>query len=1174
MPISDGDIKLLASERMADTDDGGGRVTGNVIVDGASNNIFPDISELDRTYGRVNLRKVFPAVHTDDTAGYYGAHAILDDAPDDPLVSATLFSTESWTDLRAAAVDRLESYLARGPRLQGYLYDQHIAGQKALLVLMRIDREPPAVGATLVVVKDPGLASEQEQFVRVTHVSSQTMSFDASGCQTFQRQVVTLEISDQLEFDVAGGQPHCQDDTSQSIASRLYTTVVADAARYYGIRPLAQAAATGNLTVRADTIFSPLVPSAQTEIPIVDAKPHGDSVAPIACGGSVTLTTTAVLDPTHALYLGQAVVPGSLTLTGGGHTLLDLDGVLMSGTLQVGLIDYANGVLRIDAGGPAITDGKTIVFQPAASPARNMRTAAWSVTPESRSQTIVAIMDPIPVPASLAVHYMASGRWYVLRDQGSGALRGEDTAYGSGVLNLATGSVSVTLGALPDVGSEVIFTYGVASLEIDRSGGTTQAYQDLQLVTTEALVPNTLSIAWAGKTATDDGAGNLVGDASGTVDYAGRKIRFVPAVLPAGGATLTVSASTATAQQDASVSALSFNLGPGILPHTLRIEVPVAYLHTEEDGGSQNYGSTLAITDDGAGNLSGGRGTVNYATGAVSISDASLSVSVTDKEIVVRAIGRYPNESYNAQHGTYDHRMEVTGAQTVSRTAAWTGAPLTVRWAVGSPASMPDEQFTWDPALDLTPGYAEQIVPGSARIAFAGKTILDRNGRLVMDLDPATGSATDCGAIDYVTGVCAVAGAAVPGQANSATLQGLLTSLSGHPVDEVTFRTAAAPIRPGSLILQFARPAGGGTETVTANTDGTIGGTNVFGTVDYETGIVRVRFGDVVPAAGNEGEWWYEPDDVQNGLVYKPIPVLGETIRYAAVAYTYLPLDADILGLNPVRLPSDGRVPIFAPGYVAVLHHTQRTTGTWANGNVVDLGRARIARVRVLEAGGAVVPASRYSADLDAGTLTWLDVSGLVQPLTIEDRIEDMGLVSDAQINGQLTLTRPITHDYPAPGSFVSSALIVGDLAARYTNLFEQATWTGVWSDSRIGGEPTASYNEIQYPIVVTNRGAIQERWALLFTNSTNFNVVGESVGQIATANTATDCAPLNPATGVPYFTLRALGWGAGWSAGNVLRFNTVAANHPVWIARTIQQGPATLDDDGFTLQIRGDIDA
>ena len=95
-----------------------------------------------------------------------------------------------------------------------------------------------------------------------------------------------------------------------------------------------------------------------------------------------------------------------------------------------------------------------------------------------------------------------------------------------------------------------------------------------------------------------------------------------------------------------------------------------------------------------------------------------------------------------------------------------------------------------------------------------------------------------------------------------------------------------------------------------------------------------------------------------------------------------------------------------------------------------------------------------------------------------------------------------------------------------------------------------------------------------MFTNTTAFNVMGEHVGVIATGNVSTDLAPNNPATGGPYFTLRATGWGSGWAAGNVLRFNTVGALFPVWVVRTIQQGQESVTDDSFTLLVRGDVDS
>lgn len=55
MAILSGDVKLLKSAVMADVPEGGGAPTGNAIVDGVSNAIFPDISEVARAGGQVSM---------------------------------------------------------------------------------------------------------------------------------------------------------------------------------------------------------------------------------------------------------------------------------------------------------------------------------------------------------------------------------------------------------------------------------------------------------------------------------------------------------------------------------------------------------------------------------------------------------------------------------------------------------------------------------------------------------------------------------------------------------------------------------------------------------------------------------------------------------------------------------------------------------------------------------------------------------------------------------------------------------------------------------------------------------------------------------------------------------------------------------------------------------------
>jgi hypothetical protein len=133
-----------------------------------------------------------------------------------------------------------------------------------------------------------------------------------------------------------------------------------------------------------------------------------------------------------------------------------------------------------------------------------------------------------------------------------------------------------------------------------------------------------------------------------------------------------------------------------------------------------------------------------------------------------------------------------------------------------------------------------------------------------------------------------------------------------------------------------------------------------------------------------------------------------------------------------------------------------------------------------------------------------------------------------------------------------------------------------------------AQFNAAAYPVVVTNAGAIKERWMIRFTNTGNFDVFGESVGQVLSGNTTTGndrnalgvaetggthYATPNPATGAPYFVIDSAGWGSGWATGNCLRFNTDACGTPFWVVRTVLQGPASYDSDQFTLAFRGDVD-
>lgn len=486
--------------------------------------------------------------------------------------------------------------------------------------------------------------------------------------------------------------------------------------------------------------------------------------------------------------------------------------------------------------------------------------------------------------------------------------------------------------------------------------------------------------------------------------------------------------------------------------------------------------------------------------------------------------------------------------------------------------------------LDLTGGYAESIVSGSTRFVLANKTYVERDGALYHSIDPATGSGTQAGMLNAGTGLVTLTDWTA-GASNALTLQSLVTQTNIPPISSVVFRLSVTPARSGSVQVRAVTMAGD-TLILTPDGSGLINTAQARGNVDYVTGVVAIEFGTETKILSDNGptirsQPWYQPsmEYSRDGSTYirEPIWVQADSVRYNEVGVSYLPLDASILGLDPVRLPSDGRVPMVRVGNLLVVHHTAGlvVSSLPAVGSTLDAGRVRLSSVRLMDAAGVVIDPAKYTADLDAGTVTVTQSLALYSlPFTLEHRIEDMARVVDVQINGVVQISPPLTHSYPA-GALASTALLIGSLQARVNTevLFAQEVLTPDWSDTRQGNAIFAQYNQTLYPILVQNSGCETERWAVRFLTPTSFQVIGEHVGVIATGNTSTDCAPINPATNTPYFTLQSEGWGSGWAAGNVLRFNTVSATYPLWLARTIQPGASTVVDDQFTIQVRGDID-
>ena len=617
-------------------------------------------------------------------------------------------------------------------------------------------------------------------------------------------------------------------------------------------------------------------------------------------------------------------------------------------------------------------------------------------------------------------------------------------------------------------------------------------------------------------------------------------------------------------------------------PFTVTTSIGSTATLTQESGSTSDNRIIVVntATDDGAGKFLGTLGTVDYVGKSASLKvvqfDRSTSSYKSDfedaKEFATATADGSGSSNANSKKGG-EYGTASVGEEVLA------GTSVVARYRV-APATPQARTMTFTPpaiTFDLCPYTSDPIVPGSVLFTWMGQSYSDFEGRIYRGRSDAS-AGIDSGAIDYATGQAIMTDYVVG--AGGFTLQSLWTRRAPWKTASIFFRVQAAPIKPTGFVMTLLDTTGAAI-TATADLAGDITGTHLLGKFDYQTGWGELQFGDFVLDATltpeQKSEWWYNADDVgavEPDKIWRPWPVDPASLRYNSVAFFYLPLDADIIGLDPVRLPPDGRVPMYRVGtYVVVGHTGVVPAATYAAGQTINCARTRLSRVYLVGADGQLIT-SGYTPNLDAGTIAVTDVTGWVQPVTVKHRIEQMARVADVQIDGTLKLTKQLAHEFPL-GSVVSSAIMAGNLRARALPVFDQQTWDGVtWSDITVGNQAPSTYNDGAFPIVVTNAGAMTERFALrVLTGGTDVEVIGQNVGNLGTFSRNTAIAPINPIAGVPYFTLPAAGWGAGWVPGNTLFLQTVGTYYPMAVIRATQPSEAIGTDYAFELTERGDVD-
>ncbi len=1189
MAIQKQDVKLMKSQRLTDFEDGGGRMIGEEVQDGVANNLFPDISRLDRVYGRVSLRKAFLSVQTANSDFYYGSHAIVSNPPEDDNVHTTLFTTKDPSDLRVDAKDRVESYVSIASEYPWRPSNDQLEGQRSIVLFARPGTPRIENGETIVL---KNTANGFIQYVKVSGVSAQTYTYVYLNNTTFTAELLTLDLNNPLQETFPGIEPTPY--TTKAL-TRVHRTIVADASKYYGVKKTTQEHTPGQFELRVDSIYNQLVPTSQVETPLLDQFMNGAHTTMVRNGDVDSLTFSASrTQATNVIHLPQGILPGSVVLSVSGYTFIDHKGFLVvseSGAADGGFtgeVDYASGQIEIIRG-TSWSSTVAITATPAVPLMQSFDSMEIEVTLGNRSYNYTPMLvDPLPTPGGVYISYMAQGKWYELRDDGRGVFSGFEDGMGTGTINYGTGSCIITLGALPDVDSSIIIQWG----------------HEIETLTLEAIeevtppVPATISkqlqagfklgtivLTWdddgTPRTASDTAVpGTLAGDATGTID--GQWLRFIPTVTPPVGTTYNVTYDRSAIEPafipvNVTVDGVTVHgtlPATDISPNNIRINVPVTVKKTSTTSHWVYYSpleytqeTILVLVDNGAGGLVasgyGDVGTVNYATGEFSF---------------IRPTYRYYYYDANA-NGTYTRRSATEVYPVTSPVSARVVTVTELQTTGEINETIPDPKLNTTLSAQLMQYPTTYIVPRSALFSIgANKFYDDGLGNIYVNRSSTTGVGTLVGDINYDTGEVQLN--PMSGYTGAVTVESLLLRADGFHPTKYVFRTPGAPVRDGSMFLRGTN-VGGELFTATVETTGEIVSDNMRGVVDHTTGVVRVEFGKWYDQADVESELWYDPGLLVLGQYFVPEGVVPETAQYNCVLYSFIPLDPELLGIEPTRLPSDGRVPIFKAGDVVVVHHTgTHVCADPVSNTTEDVGRLRLALAEVYDANGTMVSDTLYTTDLALGTVTFANITGqgLTEPLQIKHRIEDMMLLTDVQINGRLRTAGAISHTFPALETQVSSALLFGDLASRVHKLFSQVSWTSVWSDSQIGNPTTGVYNDLQFPIQVLNNGAIEERWRCQFTSTTSFTITGEKLGQVlnpdtgtSTFSTAADSGPVNLLTGEKYFNIPQQGWGTGWAIGNVLRFNTLAANAPMWIARTTMAGPVEEPEDQFILQLRGD---
>lgn len=471
MTILQSDIVLRKSIKMDDTANGGGGPGGDLIPFGGSNNVFRDISSIDRAGGRVQIRQIFLGIQSPNADAALGVHMFISKPPTDANVSVLLVKCSTFAT-RAEIAKAIEGYLVQSVEIGPYLLEDHVKGSRSIDLFHRPGTLPPGINDTLYLTFDEGKPTERVEPIRITRVATEQIVatvLENGTYKEFDALKSKCDLADPLQMAWPGSPPSrlYSRDTNKT---RVRSASVADSADFFGAAYLKHPAALGSRTVLVDSIFGQIVPNTRSERSSIDQRPASTRMLTLATAPRLVeiataahtgriLVTAANQGYSFVWQLRPVPAKGSVSVSyrsqGNWYELRDNgDGTLISDGAGVARYDPLTGSLAMDFA--ALPDvGSYVLIQHADNVGFTNRSgASLQIAPPEYCFTI-------PEEGALASTMRLSWLSNLLPCAATVNVTGELAGDASGLFDAPSGTMLVRPSKMPDPGAVLLLEYQV-----------------------------------------------------------------------------------------------------------------------------------------------------------------------------------------------------------------------------------------------------------------------------------------------------------------------------------------------------------------------------------------------------------------------------------------------------------------------------------------------------------------------------------------------------------------------------------------------------------------------------------------------------------------------------------------------------------------------------------------